>query len=214
VPVTMRLGASAWNFDHHNAISRDEHRRCRRMYVSPELDGWTLVFGNTAQAAHLQSGGAAQMDAWMSLIFAACRDLSRRFGEAHWYGMSCGDGWTAWCIARDGEIVRYYDAFEPDQAIGNLLPEESRYVLPHEDPFPDDALDGVDPNDTEAFTARWMHVKDELGIPDACNAALLAQELSVGPASLGPGTAVRGRALLALTSCGRELGMPPGAVPI
>ena len=214
VPVTMRLGASAWNFDHHYSISRDEHRRCRRMYVSPELDGWTLVFGNIAQAAHLQSHPASQMDAWMDVIFAACREVSRRFGEAHWYGMSCGDGWTAWCVARDGEIVRYYDAFEPERALGAPLSVESGYVLPHEVPFPDDAFDGVDPGDTEAFTARWMQVKVELGIPDACNAALLAEDLSVGPDSLGPGAVVRGRALLALSSCGRELGMPPGALRI
>lgn len=154
------------------------------------------------------------LDAWMDVVFAACRDVSRRFGEAHWYGMSCGDGWTAWCVARDGEIVRYYDAYEPEQAIGAPLSEESGYVLPHEDPFPDDAFDGVDPSDTEAFMARWMQVKAELGIPDTCNAALLAEDLSVRPDSLGPGTVVRGRALLALSSCGRELGMPPGALRI
>jgi hypothetical protein len=213
VPVTMRLGASAWNFDHHNWTSRDEHRRCRRVCVSPGFDGWTLVFGNLPAAAHLQ-GGRAQEDAWMGVVFAACREVSRRFGEAHWYGMSCGDGWTAWCVARDGEIVRYYDAYEPDKAIGAPLPEESGYVLPHEDSFPDDAFAGVDPNDSEAFKARWTHVKEEQGIPDACDAALLAGELSIDPASLGPHTATRGRALLALTSCGRELGMPPGALQI
>jgi hypothetical protein len=46
--------------------------------VSPELDGWTLVFGNIAQTAHLQAG-AAQMDAWMAVIFAACRGYEPPF---------------------------------------------------------------------------------------------------------------------------------------
>jgi hypothetical protein len=42
--VTMRLGESAWNYDYHS-FSSATHRVCRRMYVTPSLDGWTLISG-------------------------------------------------------------------------------------------------------------------------------------------------------------------------
>lgn len=110
LPVTMCLGAAAWNRDHHDWY---EHNDCRRMYVSPAFDGWTLVFGKSPEAAH-SDGDDAHRDA---LNDEAVR-LSTRFGEAHWYGASCGDGWTAWCIARDGKIVRFFNNFDEDSAIG------------------------------------------------------------------------------------------------
>ena len=184
MPVTMRLGAGAWNRDHHEWLG---HLICRRMYVAPVFDGWTLVFGRTPQEEH---GDDADEAAWVQAVFERCRQLSDRFGEAHWYGASCGDGWTSWCMARAGEIVRYYDVFEPEQAIGESLPEERDHVLPHEDTFPDDTF------------------------PDPCYATDLAGVLSVNPEKLGPQTAVQGRGVLALTSCGRELGMPVGALEI
>lgn len=114
MPVTMRLGAAAWNRDHHDWY---EHNDCRRTYVSPAFDGWTLVFGKSPEAAH-SSGDQAHSDA---LCDEAVR-LSSRFGEAHWYGASCGDGWSAWCIARDGQIVRLFNNFEEESAIGDEDP--------------------------------------------------------------------------------------------
>lgn len=114
MPVTMRLGAGAWNRDHHDWY---EHNDCRRTYVSPALDGWTLVFGNSPQVAH-SSGD----DEFRDALCAEAERLSARFGEAHWYGTSCGDGWSAWCIAREGKIVRVFDNFdesdddEPDES--------------------------------------------------------------------------------------------------
>ncbi|WP_396454989.1 HEAT repeat domain-containing protein [Actinomadura sp.] len=202
-PVTMRLGASAWNGDHHGWDSA--HHACRRLYVSPCLDGWTLVFGNPFHSA--ESFEQDQfMDHW--------RTLSTRFGEAHWYGASCGDDWTAWCVAEKGEIVRYYDIYEEDDQIGGPHPAEEGYVLPHIDPFPDDAFDGIDIGDSEAFGARYNRLKAELGIPDPCHATTFAARASVDPSSLGRQTEVRGHGVLALTACGREHGHPRGALEI
>jgi hypothetical protein len=104
MPVTMRLGAGAWNRDHHDWY---EHDDCRRTYVSPAFDGWTLVFGKSPRVAHA-SGDKEHRDALCDEVVR----LSARFGEAHWYGASCGDGWTAWCLARDGKIVRFFDNFD------------------------------------------------------------------------------------------------------
>ena len=115
VPVTMRLGASAWNHDRHASDHKIPHVKHRRIYITPELDGWRLVFGSHSHDyhAHDRAGAADGVDP--DLVKARCAALSARFGTARWYGMSCGDGWTAWCIAEKGEIVRYYDAFEAEQ---------------------------------------------------------------------------------------------------
>jgi hypothetical protein len=201
--VTMRLGASVWNHDHHAWTG--EHRACRRVYVSPRLDGWTLVFGDPFDFHDEEVDPGA--------IQSHCRELSHRFGAAHWYGASCGDGWTAWCVAEKGEIVRYYDVEEPDDQIGSH-PAEDGYVLPHIDAFPDDAFDGVDYNDSDAFQARYLQVKKDLGIPDDAHATTFAAGASVDPAALGPETRVQGHGVVALTPCGRERGHPRGALEI
>jgi hypothetical protein len=161
--VPMTFGADAWNRDQHEWTS---HNACRRMYVTPALDGWTLAFGQMPEAAHVKGGG----EAMVPVILDRCRRLSAVLGEAHWYGESCGDSWTSWCIARDGEIVRFYDAFDTAPEIGDPLPEEGSH------------------------------------------ATTVADMISVNPEELGPDTDVRGNGVLALTSCGRERGMPRGAL--
>ncbi|WP_433473776.1 HEAT repeat domain-containing protein [Spirillospora sp. CA-142024] len=201
--VTMRLGASAWNHDHH--AWSGEHRSCRRVYVTPRLDGWTLVFGEPFDSHDDELDPAA--------VQGHCRELSRRFGAAHWYGASCGDSWTAWCVAEKGEIARYYDIEDPDDQIGSHAAEDD-HVLPHIDAFPDGAFDGVDYNDSDAFLARYLQVKKDLGIPDNAHATTVAARASVDPAALGPATDVQGHGVLALTPCGREHGHPRGALDI
>jgi hypothetical protein len=53
-----------------------------------------------------------------------CTELSARFGAAHWYGMSCGDGWTSWCIAENGSVQRFYDAYACEEDQGPRHPAE------------------------------------------------------------------------------------------
>jgi hypothetical protein len=168
ITVPMSMGAEAWNQDHHDWYS---HSSCRRAYLTPAVDGWTLAFGTPPEVEHAEDSKPETM---FALVQEKCRRLSTGFGEAHWYGTSCGDGWTSWCIARAGEIVRFYDAFEPETQIGDPLPEEDGY--------------------------------------GGAYAEAVAELLSVNPAELGPDNTVRGRGVLALTSCGRERGMPTGAL--
>lgn len=111
VPVTKELGADAWNSDHHQWAKEDEHVQCARAYCTAVFDGWTLVFGEPFKHSPRP-------------VPELCAVLSKVFGEAHYYGMSCGDGWTAWCIAEDGEVIRYYDAFLPEKQIGEPLEAE------------------------------------------------------------------------------------------
>jgi hypothetical protein len=122
--------------------------------------------------------------------------------------MSCGDNWTAWCIAEDGEVVRHYDADE-DGDDEPAHPAESGYLLPHQDGFPEGAFDGVSPTDSEAITARYRQVKEDLQIPDTYLLAdNIAARLSVDSAALGANTRTSGCGVLALIACGREHGPP------
>ncbi|MFD7257927.1 hypothetical protein [Streptomyces sp. NPDC059874] len=216
-PVTVRTGAAAWNHDHHNRSGLG-HDGCARVFVSPVLDGFTLVFGGSSQDTHrIEDAGDNGLDEAMErVVREKCTELSRRFGAAQWYGMSCGDGWTAWCIAENGEVVRFYDAFDAEESgdDGPGHPAEAGYLLPHEHGFPDDAFDGVNPSDSEAFRARYDRVKEELDIPDTCYAVDIAERLSVDPGSMGATTSVSGHGLLALTACGRVHGHPAGALPV
>ncbi|MEU5592983.1 HEAT repeat domain-containing protein [Streptomyces sp. NPDC020298] len=216
-PVTLRTGAAAWNHDRHHYWERARpHRRCARAFVSPALDGWTLVFGDSSQDTHRIEEADDRERTMPDVVRGRCADLSRRFGAAHWYGMSCGDGWTAWCIAEDGEVVRHYDAFAAaeggDEGPAHLA--EAGCLLPHQDGIPAGAFDGVGFSDTEEFVAWCRRVKEEHRIPDTCYAKDIAARLSVDPGALGAHTRVEGSGVLALTACGRELGHPAGALPV
>ncbi|NNN32367.1 hypothetical protein HLK59_18765 [Streptomyces sp. S3(2020)] len=220
-PVTLRTGASAWNHDSHNWGGRRPHERCARVFVSPALDGWTLVFGRSSQDRHRIEDAEDKDAAHSEVARERCTDLSRRFGAAHWYGMSCGDGWTAWCIAEGGEVVRFYDVFEADEKgiVGVGHPAESGFRLPHEYTDTSAAHDavgevphGAGPEEIKEFYVRYAQARRDLGIPDACYATDIAARLSVNPAALGARTRITGSGVLALTACGRRYGHPAGAL--
>ncbi|MFI6099383.1 HEAT repeat domain-containing protein [Lentzea sp. NPDC051213] len=173
VPVTKILGGSAWNNDRHAWAEEDEHVHCARVYVTGVWDGWTLVFGEPF--AH----GTRPVP-------EICAVLSAVFGEAHYYGMSCGDGWTAWCIAEGGEVIRYYDDFEPEKQIGKLDVEDGR-GLPHD----------------------WSDENDDL---DDIWAREVAEEMSVDPTYFEG--EIEGQGVLALTACGLKYGSPRGFLEI
>jgi hypothetical protein len=216
-PVTMRTGAAAWNHDHHNWSPVVSHAACSRVFVSPVLDGWTLVFGDSSQDTHRIKDADDRDEVFPLVVRQRCTDLSRRFGSAQWYGMSCGDGWTAWCIAEDGEILRHYDAFDTEEDDGGgepAHPAEAGYLLPHQDGFPKGAFDGVSLADSEAVVARYRQVKEDLQIPDTCCASDIAARMSVDPGVLGAHTRTSGNGVVALTACGREHGHPAGALPV
>ncbi|HTJ32629.1 MAG TPA: hypothetical protein VL738_05315 [Dactylosporangium sp.] len=204
--VTMRLGGSAWTRDHHG-WSSVPHAGCRRTYVTPALDGWTLVFGKIPAVAHAAPDDSETV--WRDEVRARCAALSARFGAAHCYGASCGDGWTAWCLAEDGEVIRFYDAFEPGDQTGEPHPAEAGLRLPHISAFPMEAFEGVP---REGIAERFREIQRTL--PAQAHATTLAARLSVDPSALGPHTTVAGRAVLALTPCGLAEPSTPGALAI
>ncbi len=111
-PATMRLGQAAAE----SATHRSGSRRRTVAFVSPRLDGWTLVFGPWSQRWEKEPD--------------AVRELSARFGQAqaYWYDAQTGD--SGWTVAERGEIIRHYSEYEP--VVGERLPVEQTMLLPNE----------------------------------------------------------------------------------
>ncbi|GAA4263911.1 hypothetical protein [Dactylosporangium darangshiense] len=83
----------------------------RRCYVTPALDGWTLIFGGFPG---------------VEKAIPVCEAVSRRLGECHWYA-------SGWLVARAGRVVRYCDpeAYPGEVAeLGDPLPFEDEYGDP------------------------------------------------------------------------------------
>ncbi|WP_233594733.1 hypothetical protein [Amycolatopsis sp. WAC 04169] len=224
-PVTMSLGTEIWHQRHFGP----GHQRCARVYVSPALDGWTLVFGGPSEDAHPADvtdesswsseprehyqAMLANEKVWRRVVRDRCAELSRKFGEAHHYYRSHGDSMTSWCVAGNGSLVRFYDNAAPEESVG-ALPAENDYLLPHEDaPLPEGWADDIqhteDPLDWQReFVRRYRRLKTEIGFPDHCDADTIAEAVSVHPGKIGPHTRVEGHGVIALTGCGRRYGHP------
>jgi hypothetical protein len=97
--------------------------RCTYTYVSPALDGWTLVVG-AYPPSHRPDWSWWDMltrsllpddAAYRAWVIDRCRDLSVRFGAAQWYSTTVGN---LWCVAFDGEIVHYHDEHDEEAEVG------------------------------------------------------------------------------------------------
>ncbi|BCJ75704.1 hypothetical protein CS0771_52480 [Catellatospora sp. IY07-71] len=207
-PVTLRLGTAAWWHDQHADAATMDHRLHGRVFVTPAVDGWTLVFGLPTVLAHATDPGS-----WSRAARDLCATLSARFGAAHLYGMACTDGWTVWCLAEQGTVLRYFEA--DGERYGPRHPAEDGFLLPGERPdLPADAYVGVDPADPDAWAARRADLAERHAIPETCHATDIAAATSADPSAFGPHTRMTGQAVLALTPCGREHGTTPGALEI
>ncbi|MGV9313408.1 HEAT repeat domain-containing protein [Streptomyces sp. NPDC003691] len=242
-PVTLRTGAAAWCRDRH-ARGRGAERGSRsRVFVSPGLDGWTLVFGDSSQDQESvrRGGGCTGGGSGRSMVRARCSALGGRFGAAQWYGASCGGAWTAWCIAEGPDIVRYYDVYDAERRgdEGPAHPAERGYLPAHESAEGNAEGAGtaqpgrVSPYEPGSASGRASGHPPAPGLPrppgvrsaaprplsgaaprEPCRATAVAARLSVDPSALGPATAVTGSGVLALTAYGRRHGQPPGALPV
>ncbi|MEV6901858.1 hypothetical protein [Amycolatopsis sp. NPDC051372] len=216
VPVTMRMGRLAWWYQRLNW--GQDHGRCSVVYVSPVLNGWTLVFGEPAEDFHgtLADGVEDPYDVKQMWADEAahrivrrdrCAALSRRFGATHLYLRSHGDSTTSWFIAEHGTVIRWYDLMVPEEQIGPPHPGEAGFRLPHEDnPWPDGSFDDnvrsyVGKELSLKFHDRYRQLQAEYNLPDKCDADDIAARLSVDPRDLGPTTVVQGHGVLARTGC-------------
>jgi DNA-directed RNA polymerase specialized sigma24 family protein len=195
-PATFALGLSAVaNDDHGWQEPRPPHPERSRVFITPELDGWTLVVGG----GFLPVGRDREAE-----LLRVCRRLGGRYGTAQAFAYDELSGWSAWTVADDhpalfslpgeppglGRIVRHHIDSDDEQAGSDIgAPPPAELALP-----------GVD--------------HGEEAVPRQCRAIDIAEALSVNPQQLGPHTPMRGHGLLALTTHGAAHGVAPGALRI
>ena len=249
VPITMRAGFARWRLPHspdswpiNDDFSFHSHRQCTQMFISPILDGWTLVFGTPKRriSEHPEHEDDPSAEDEHVAQQRRCVELSRQFGTVYWYVQAqaggCGD-WMGWCLAERGSLIRYYhqDFYEGEIEIGKPLAAEtglhtpdgrglSTQIREHLPPQQAKSLLSEDPSLhgedwTEEAMDEWYEKVEaafaDRGVellPDR-SAAIIAARTTIGPVELGPHTSVQGHGVLALTNCGRRW-VHRGAFPL
>ncbi|MBC9715554.1 hypothetical protein H9Y04_23680 [Streptomyces sp. TRM66268-LWL] len=175
-PATFALGRDIGAHDSHDGAEYG------RVYVTPAVDGWTLVLGPWCSPVAPERAAD---------VLRLVTELSRRYGRAQAYYFGEQGGGSGWLIAENGEVVRRFSAsWSSDDAqftLGDPLPEEHAACQE----------EGVAMEEPE----EWQELAPYL-------APLLAGQLGVSPLDLGPHTKVRGAGLVALTPYARENGRP------
>ncbi|MCX5417845.1 hypothetical protein [Streptomyces sp. NBC_00059] len=98
VPVTFAEAEAVIDEDGHGE-AEDNPDGLARVYVSPEMEGWTLVIGPWCDPCSTDRSDE---------VLRLCADLSTRYGaaQAYYFGAQ-GDG-SAWLVAEHGVVVRRY----------------------------------------------------------------------------------------------------------
>ncbi|MGN9840623.1 hypothetical protein ACTMTI_21125 [Nonomuraea sp. H19] len=179
-PITFVEAQEVIDADGHG--EPDDPHHLSRVFVTPEVDGWTLVIGAWCDPCD----GGRRED-----VLRLCRVLSARYGgaQAYYYGAQ-GDG-SAWVVAENGCVIRRYAATgEPDDAsltLGNPLPYEQ--VRLQELGLP---VDG------DLRTASGEQI-DEWTLAAFDMAPEIAAACGISPFTLNHDTRVRGTGVLAIT---------------
>ncbi|MEV8547565.1 HEAT repeat domain-containing protein [Streptomyces sp. NPDC051572] len=196
-PVTFALGNDIVDADGHGCDA-DEHTGYERVFVTPELAGWTLVLG-----AWCDPHGQERRENVLRL----CTELSARYGraQAYYYG-GLGDG-SAWLVAEHGTVIRRYgetgEAEDELLTLGDPLPyERTRRTELGLHPDWDAAQESEDDEDEWRWTAHDLtpDIARSLGAPT--------------PLDLTADTPSRGTGVIALTPYGVAHGVPAGAYRI
>ncbi|WP_327392486.1 MULTISPECIES: hypothetical protein [unclassified Streptomyces] len=102
--------------------------------VTPELDGWRLIFGNLREVIGLS---------WDAMTGAVER-LSAHCGEAHMFLEDIAGGSDVWIVAEQGSIRRRYAQESSPEWVGDPLPWEELAV---DDEDFDPEFDEAEPNE-------------------------------------------------------------------
>lgn len=108
-------------------------RSVGRVFITPELDGWRLVYG----PLDLLLG-----DPWDDMIGAVER-VSAHCGQAQFFFLDEHGGSNIWVVAEEGRVIRRYTAEDDPEWEGDPLPWETLAV---DDPDYDPEFDDCPPN--------------------------------------------------------------------
>jgi hypothetical protein len=167
--------------DSHGDLPQDGQDRAR-VYVSPELGGWTFVIGRWCSPADPER---------TEDVARLCGALSARYGRAHaFYHGAHGDG-SAWLVAEHGAVLRRYcEAGDPEDGLltlGDPLPyERARRRELGLAPVWDEGTECDEDEEEWAWAASGM-------------APGLAASLGLCPRDIAPTTPARGTGFLART---------------
>ncbi|MFB8350052.1 HEAT repeat domain-containing protein [Streptomyces niveus] len=180
-PATFELGLNVGMHDSHDGAEYG------RVYVTPEVDGWTLVLGPWCNPVDPERAED---------VLRVVTELSRRYGRAQAYYFGEQGGGAGWLVVEDGTVVRRFGSYWSDDGsrftVGEPLPEERAACVE----------EGITPvGDPGADDGEWTDLAAYLS-------PQLADQLGVSPMDLGPQNTVRGVGAVALTPYAREHGKP------
>ncbi|MEU4536208.1 hypothetical protein AB0G15_15225 [Streptosporangium sp. NPDC023825] len=180
-PITFAEAQEVIDADAHG--DADDRHHLSRVFVTPEVDGWTLVIG-----AWCDPCGSERHEDVLRLYKA----LSARYGraQAYYYGER-GDG-SAWLVAERGNVVRRYaatgEADDERLTLGDPLPQEKERRLELGLPAVGD-LRTASGEQVEEWRWSAFHLAPEIAAAYGVSSFTLTRE-----------TKVRGTGVLALTS--------------
>jgi hypothetical protein len=135
-PITITGGREA-SEGGNDTVGLTDHdgttRTVGRAFITPELDGWRLVYG----PLRLLLGKP-----WFDMIETVGR-VSARCGRAHFFFLDEAGGSDVWVVAEEGRVIRQYTAYGDPEWEGDPLPWETLAV---DDPEYDPAYDDYPPN--------------------------------------------------------------------
>jgi hypothetical protein len=106
-PVTYGLGVTLAGHLGHGGPER-------YVFISPRLNGWTVVSGPSCSPYR-----RPRIEAWI-------RQLSALYGDAQAYFFGSQSASDAWLVGSHGRIVRRFDYERPETSTGEPLPIEVR----------------------------------------------------------------------------------------
>ena len=242
VEVSLRAGFAMWDPAHRgrmrwqrrslkwarSAMPRVHAFEYPEVFVTPALDGWTLVLTDDEV---LDEAGDVPDDAYDRDKHAhrRCAELSRRFGTAHWYNNPADYEiypYAGWCIAENGAIVYHarYDrvlshgdevqigpgectfkelrAWLDAHSCNKRLPPAPHSVVPPNmwKRLDHIATTGTDPGEDYKMNKYTDTRERNRPLPKRIKFGVprIAQRLSVGLETLGPHTRIEGTGVLAV----------------
>ncbi|WP_329025605.1 HEAT repeat domain-containing protein [Streptomyces sp. NBC_00690] len=162
-----------------------------RVYVTPQVDGWTLLLGPWCSPVDPERAED---------VLRLVAELSRRYDQAQAYYFGEQGGGSGWLVAEAGQVVRRFFACWGDDearfALGDPLLQETAWRT-EMGLASSPGVESADDDPAEQWEDRAAYLAPEL-----------AQALGVSPFNLGPHTQVRGTGTIALTPYAREHGKP------
>ncbi|MGC4950279.1 HEAT repeat domain-containing protein [Streptomyces sp. DT224] len=149
IPCTLAMGLSASERDSVDITGPDGTRQTAyRVFVTPELDGWRLIYANSALTPRVWDFGDV-----IERLSAAC-------GQAQFFAQDEHSDSMIWAVAIDGVLRRRYWRNETPEWTGEPMEWEEPM---EDDPFEEHAPGATAECDTNAAAWALSLVPEDIG---------------------------------------------------